>query len=103
MMDEYKRLLKEIEETINSFKDCEVDKDHPLNWMLDKWIRDIKSPPTKAGSAEWKAKISAALKGRPAHNKGVPMSNEAKVKMSAAAKKRWKKDQKPTAKEDKTK
>ena len=37
-------------------------------------------------SAETRAKISAKLKGRPAHNKGVKHTAEARAKMSAAQK-----------------
>lgn len=37
-------------------------------------------------SLETRAKLSAALKGRPAHNKGVKHTPEARAKMSAAQK-----------------
>ncbi|MGH2362312.1 MAG: NUMOD3 domain-containing DNA-binding protein, partial [bacterium] len=37
-------------------------------------------------SAETRAKIVAKLRGRPAHNKGVPHTDEAKARMSAARK-----------------
>ena len=37
-------------------------------------------------SAETRQKLSAALKGRPAHNKGVKHTAEARAKMSAAQK-----------------
>ena len=40
----------------------------------------------KSPSAETRAKLSAALKGRPAHNKGVPHTAAARANMSAAQK-----------------
>ena len=44
-MTVYKGLLKDIETTIEEFKECQVDKDHPLNWMLDRWIKFLKDHP----------------------------------------------------------
>lgn len=40
----------------------------------------------RVASAETRAKQSASRKGRPAHNKGIPMPEEQKVKVSAAKK-----------------
>lgn len=40
-------------------------------------------------SVETRAKMSAAKRGKPAYNKGIPASSEARSKQSAAAKLRW--------------